>query len=33
MRGAPLPEGLRIVPANAASWEDLRAVFGSRGEL
>ena len=32
MRGAPLPEGLRIVPANAASWEDLRAVFGSRGD-
>ena len=24
-------DGLRIVPANEASWEDLQAVFGSRG--
>lgn len=25
-------DGVRIVPANEASWEDLRAVFGERGE-
>ena len=24
--------GLRIVPANEASWEDLQAVFGTRGD-
>jgi hypothetical protein len=23
---------VRIVPANEAGWEDLRAVFGTRGE-
>ena len=26
------PETLRIVPANEASWEDLRTVFGRRGD-
>lgn len=26
------PETLRIVPANEASWEDLQAVFGRRGD-
>jgi GNAT superfamily N-acetyltransferase len=25
-------DGLRIVPANQASWEDLQAVFGTRGD-
>lgn len=25
-------DAIRIVPANEASWEDLRAVFGERGE-
>jgi GNAT superfamily N-acetyltransferase len=25
-------EAVRIVPANEASWEDLRAIFGARGE-
>ena len=24
--------GIRIVPANEASWEDLQAVFGTRGD-
>ena len=24
--------GVRIVPANEASWEDLAAVFGTRGD-
>jgi GNAT superfamily N-acetyltransferase len=24
--------GISVVPANAASWEDLRAIFGSRGQ-
>jgi len=26
-----MTDGLRIVPANEASWEDLQAVFGTRG--
>lgn len=26
-----MTDGLRIVPANEASWEDLQAVFGARG--
>jgi len=25
-------DGLRVVPANEASWEELRAVFGTRGQ-
>jgi hypothetical protein len=25
-------DGLRIVPANEASWEDLQAIFGTRGD-
>lgn len=25
-------DAIRIVPANEASWDDLRAVFGERGE-
>jgi GNAT superfamily N-acetyltransferase len=28
MRG----DGIRVVPANEASWDDLRAVFGTRGQ-
>ena len=28
---APMTDGLTIVPANEASWEDLQAVFGTRG--
>lgn len=31
MTGVARPPGLAIVPANEASWEDLRAVFGTRG--
>ncbi|HEX6475520.1 MAG TPA: GNAT family N-acetyltransferase [Candidatus Limnocylindria bacterium] len=27
-----MSDGLRIVPANQASWEDLQVVFGSRGD-
>ncbi|HEU5354550.1 MAG TPA: GNAT family N-acetyltransferase [Actinocrinis sp.] len=27
-----MAEAIRIVPANAASWEDVQAVFGQRGE-
>lgn len=29
---AEVAAGLRIVPANEASWEDIRAVFGERGD-
>jgi len=29
---AETPAGISIVPANEASWDDLRAVFGTRGE-
>jgi Acetyltransferase (GNAT) family len=29
---AALPPGLAIVPANEASWADLRAIFGTRGD-
>ena len=31
MSGAVMPE-ITIVPANEASWEDLQAVFGTRGD-
>jgi GNAT superfamily N-acetyltransferase len=27
-----MTDGIRIVPANEASWEDLQAVFGTRGD-
>ena len=27
-----MTDGLRVVPANKASWEDLQAVFGARGD-
>lgn len=29
---ASVAAGLRVVPANEASWEDIRAVFGERGD-
>jgi hypothetical protein len=29
---APTPAEVTIVPANEATWEDLRAVFGARGD-
>jgi GNAT superfamily N-acetyltransferase len=29
---ASTPGDLRIVPANGVSWEDLRAIFGTRGD-
>ena len=32
MTGAPDPSDLTIVPANEASWDDLQAVFGTRGD-
>ncbi len=32
MTGAPDPPDLTIVPANEASWEDLQAIFGTRGD-
>ena len=32
MTGSSPPPGLRIVPANEASWQDLQAVFGTRGD-
>jgi GNAT superfamily N-acetyltransferase len=32
MTGASSPIDLTIVPANEASWEDLQAVFGTRGD-
>ena len=32
MTGASPPDGLGILPANEASWEDLHAVFGTRGD-
>ncbi|MGH2540276.1 MAG: GNAT family N-acetyltransferase, partial [Actinomycetota bacterium] len=32
MTEAPDPSGLTIVPANEASWEDLQAIFGMRGD-
>ncbi len=32
MAPAPAPSGLRIVPANEASWDDLQAVLGTRGD-
>jgi hypothetical protein len=30
MNGTTTP-GITVVPANEASWEDLQAVFGTRG--
>jgi GNAT superfamily N-acetyltransferase len=33
MTGASTPSDLTIVPANEASWEDLRAIFGTRGDI
>jgi GNAT superfamily N-acetyltransferase len=30
--GSIMAEAIRIVPANEASWEDVQAVFGRRGE-
>ena len=32
MTGTATPSGLTIVPANQASWEDLHAIFGTRGD-
>ena len=32
MAGADHPTEIRIVPANHASWEDLQAIFGTRGD-
>ena len=32
LRMAGSPPALRVVPANEASWDDLRAVFGERGD-
>jgi GNAT superfamily N-acetyltransferase len=32
MPGAATPSELTIVPANEATWEDLQAVFGTRGD-
>jgi GNAT superfamily N-acetyltransferase len=32
MTGTSATSGVRIVPANEASWEDLTAVFGTRGD-
>ena len=32
MTGAPDPIDLLIVPANEGSWEDLQAIFGTRGD-
>ena len=33
MAGTATPPEVTIVPANEASWEDLQAVFGTRGDL
>lgn len=30
-RHTGMTEGIRVVPANAASWEDLQTVYGTRG--
>ena len=32
MTADPTPSSLTIVPANEASWEDLQAIFGTRGD-
>jgi GNAT superfamily N-acetyltransferase len=32
MAGRGTAEGVKVVPANEASWDDIRAVFGTRGD-